>query len=79
MILFFFEHDFLKDQQIIKAIGKTESKDGFEILVIGEDFVFSSRSTKSYIETYHYERTDRMAEKFKSMHEKKNGPFWLKS
>lgn len=53
-----YDHDFMKDQLIIKAIGQAGESDTFETLIIGEDFITTSRSTKGYFVLYHYDRTD---------------------
>lgn len=43
-------------QQIIKAIGKTGTIDGFETVIIGEDFIHTSRSSADYFVIYYYKR-----------------------
>lgn len=55
----------LDGQRVIKAFGKTAPMDGYEILVIGEDFVTTSRSSVDYLVLYSYKRTDDLAEKFR--------------
>ena len=55
----------LDGQRVIKAFGKTAPLDGYEILVIGEDFVTTSRSSVDYFALYSYKRTDDLAEKFR--------------
>ncbi len=53
-----YKFDFMKNQLLIKALAQTQNEDGFETLVIGEDFVASSISTKGYFTLTYYERTD---------------------
>ena len=61
-----YKHDFMKDQLIIKAMAQTEgADDGFETLVIGEDFAASSVSARGYFTVTYYERTDEEAMAFK--------------
>ncbi len=43
-------------QQVIKAIGKTGTIDGFETIIIGEDFIHTSRSSADYFVIYYYKR-----------------------
>lgn len=43
--------------RLIKGIGQTGG-DGFETLVIGEDFVTTARSTSDYFAIYYYKRSD---------------------
>lgn len=64
-----YQFDFMKKQRLIKALAQTQNDDGFETLVIGEDFVASSVSTKGYFTVTYYERTDADALAFK----KRNG------
>ena len=64
-----FKHDFMKDQMIIKGIGMADQDDGFEMIVIGEDFVTNCRSTKAYFEFNFFERTDRSARTYQFKHE----------
>jgi hypothetical protein len=45
-----------KQQRMIKAIGQTALSDGFETIVIGEDFVHTSRSSDHYFVIYYYKR-----------------------
>ena len=45
-------------QRIIKAIGQAGMLDGFETIVIGEDFVITSRSTANYFVIYQYKRLE---------------------
>lgn len=45
-------------QRIIKAIGQTGTLDGFETIVIGEDFIITSRSTTNYFVIYQYKRLE---------------------
>ncbi len=65
-----YKFDFMRDQILIKALAQTQNNDGFEILVIGEDFVASSVSTKGYFTVTNYERTDAAADAFKKSHGK---------
>ncbi len=66
-----YKHDFMKDQLIVKAMAQTEGDDdGFETLVIGEDFVASSISAKGYFTVTYYDRTDDEAMAFKRKHGK---------
>jgi hypothetical protein len=44
--------------RVIKAFGRTARTDGYELLVIGERFVESSRSTGDYFVLHHYDRLD---------------------
>ena len=53
----------LRGQRVIKAFGKTALLDGYEIIVIGEDFVTTSRSSVDYFTLYSYKRTDDLAKK----------------
>lgn len=46
-------------QRVIKGIGQCGALDGFEILVIGEDFIHTSRSTSEYFVLYYYRRDSR--------------------
>lgn len=48
----------LEGQRIIKAVGQTGSLDGYETVVIGEDFVTTSRSSADYFVLYTYKRTE---------------------
>lgn len=57
--------DLVTKQQLIKAIGQTGGIDGYETIVIGEDFVTTSRSTGDYFVLYHYKRTDPASERFR--------------
>ena len=43
-------------QQVITAIGKTGIIDGFEMVIIGEDFIHTSRSSADYFVIYYYKR-----------------------
>jgi len=63
-----YKFDFMRDQVLIKALAQTQNNDGFETLVIGEDFVASSVSTKGYFTVTNYERTDAEAIAFKKKH-----------
>lgn len=65
-----YKFDFMRDQVLIKALAQTQNNDGFETLVIGEDFVASSVSTKGYFTVTNYERTDGEAILFKKNHGK---------
>ena len=54
-------HDDPKDmlvngQRIIKAVGKVAALDGYETIVIGEDFVTTSKSVADYFVLYYYKR-----------------------
>ena len=44
--------------RVIKAFGRTARTDGYELLVIGERFVESSRSTGDYFVLHHSDRVD---------------------
>lgn len=46
-----------KPQHIIKAIGQTEALDGYETIVIGDDFITTSNSKFDYFVLYYYKRT----------------------
>jgi len=65
-----YKFDFMRDQILVKALAQTQNNDGFETLVIGEDFVASSVSTKGYFTVTNYERTDAEAIVFKKKHGK---------
>lgn len=56
--------DLAGGQRLIKAVGQP-GHDGYETIVVGEDFVTTSRSTGDYFVLYSYKRTDPMAEGFK--------------
>lgn len=43
-------------QRVIKAIGQTGWIDGFEIVVIGEYFIHTCRSSNDYFVIYYYKR-----------------------
>ncbi len=45
-----------KSQRIIKAIGQTGALDGYETIVIGEDFITTSNSKFDYFVLYYYKR-----------------------
>lgn len=45
-----------KPQHIIKAIGKTGALDGYETIVIGDDFITTSNSKFDYFVLYYYKR-----------------------
>lgn len=62
----YYKNDFMKGQLIIKAIGQTASDDGFETLVIGEDFVTSTVSTKGFVTLTYFERTDAEARTYRA-------------
>ena len=47
-----------RNQRIIKAIGQAGSTDGFETVVIGEDFVTTSSSKWDYFVLYFYKRNN---------------------
>ena len=54
-------HDHPKDmlvggQRVIKAVGKVGGLDGYETIVIGEDFVTTSKSVGDYFTLYYYKR-----------------------
>lgn len=66
----YYKFDFMRDQVLIKALAQTQNNDGFETLVIGEDFVASSVSTKGYFTVTNYERMDAEAIAFKKNHGK---------
>ena len=46
-----------KPQHIIKAIGQTGALDGYETIVIGDDFITTSNSKYDYFVLYYYKRT----------------------
>ncbi len=46
-----------KSQHIIKAIGQTGALDGYETIVIGDDFITTSNSKFDYFVLYYYKRT----------------------
>jgi len=50
------EHDALLNQRVIKAIGQVAALGGFEIIVIGESFVTTSKSAVDYFTLYAYKR-----------------------
>ena len=52
-------------QRIIKAFGKVALLDGYETIVIGEDFVTTSRSSVDYFVLFSYKRTDDLADQFR--------------
>ena len=60
-----YKFDFMRNQILIKALAQTQNEDGFETLVIGEDFVASSVSTKGYFTVTYYDRIDAEAMVFK--------------
>jgi hypothetical protein len=43
-------------QRILKAVGQPGTIDGFETIVIGEDFIITSRSSSNYFVIYQYQR-----------------------
>jgi len=45
-------------QRVIKAFGQVGYTDGWEILVIGDDFITTCKSTSDYFVLYRYKRTD---------------------
>lgn len=45
-----------KSQHIIKAIGQTGTLDGYETIVIGDDFITTSNSKFDYFVLYYYKR-----------------------
>lgn len=45
-----------KPQKVIKAIGRAGTIDGFETIVIGDDFIVTSNSKYDYFILYHYNR-----------------------
>jgi hypothetical protein len=57
--------DLVTGQRLIKAFGQTALLDGYETIVIGEDFVTTSRSSGDYFAVYDYKRTDQLAEQFR--------------
>lgn len=46
-----------RGKTLIKAIGQTGAGDGFETIVIGEDFIDTCNSKFDYFMLYHYKRT----------------------
>jgi hypothetical protein len=46
-----------KPQHVIKAIGQTGALDGYETIVIGDDFITTSNSKFDYFVLYYYKRT----------------------
>lgn len=50
------QKDVKKPQRVIKAIGRAGSIDGFETVVIGEDFIITSSSKFDYFGLYYYKR-----------------------
>ena len=46
-----------QNQRIVKAIGMAGLGDGFETIVIGEDFIDTANSKFDYFVLYHYKRT----------------------
>ncbi len=61
-------HDFVdvvSGQRLIKAVGQTGIMDGYETIVIGEDFITTSRSSSDYFVLYSYKRTDSLAERYR--------------
>ena len=65
-----FGNDLSTGQDTIKAFGKAGLIDGYELIVIAEDFVTTSRSTGGYFILYYYNRTDSMAEQYRIEHGK---------
>lgn len=57
--------DLATHQRLLKAIGQAGSMDGYETVVVGEDFATTSRSAGDYFVLYSYKRTDPMADDFK--------------
>ena len=53
--------DPVSGQHVIKAFGRTARADGYELLVIGDEFVESSRSTADYFVLHHYDRLDALS------------------
>ena len=51
-------HDPLLGQRVIRAIGQVAAVGGYETIVIGEDFVTTSKSTVDYFTLYTYRRID---------------------
>ncbi len=49
--------DLVTHQRLIKAIGQAALLDGYETIVIGEDFITTSRSSGDYFVLYSYKRT----------------------
>ncbi|MBI4596818.1 MAG: hypothetical protein HY737_00260 [Candidatus Omnitrophica bacterium] len=49
-------HDPLLKQRVIKAIGQVAAFGGYETIVIGEDFVTTSKSATDYFTLYTYKR-----------------------
>lgn len=48
-------------QRVIKGFGRAGIIDGYELLVIGEEFITTARSTREYFVLYRYRRTDPLA------------------
>ena len=59
---------FAHGQRLIKAFGKVALLDGYETIVIGDDFVTTSRSSGNYFALVHYKRTDPIAEEYRRKH-----------
>lgn len=59
--------DLISHQRLIKAVGQTALLDGYETIVIGEDFITTSRSSGDYFTLYYYKRTDPLAERFREI------------
>ena len=55
-------HDEPKDlatgQRLIKGFGRVGTLDGYETVVIGDDFVVTSRSTSDYFALWYYKRVE---------------------
>lgn len=49
--------EFKRPQRVIKAFGKAGTIDGFETIVIGEDFICTSASKYNYFVLNYYKRT----------------------
>ena len=55
--------NWLSKQRHIKAFGRTGALDGYETIVIGEDFIITSNSKEDYFVLYYYKRIDTLAER----------------
>lgn len=58
-------------QHLIKAFGKVGAIDGYETIIIGQDFVTTSRTSGTYFALMHYNRTDLLAEEYRRKQEKR--------
>ncbi len=60
------EPNWISGQRHIKAFGKAGLTDGYETIVIGEDFIVTSNSKADYFVLYYYKRIDPLAETYRN-------------